>query len=334
MPNSIPEKSWTHISADFITKLPLAQGYDSILVVVDRLTKMVHFISTTEKTSAEGLARLFRNNMWKLHRLPESIISDRGLQFAAGLMRELNEMLGIKSKLSTAFHPQTDGQTKRVNQELEQYLRMFIDHRQEQWPEWLGMAEFAYNNKAHLSTRTSPFKANYGQDPRMEFEGRKKGKYEEAEKFIEKMKEIQEEAKAALGKAQADMRKYADKKRSNIEEYKVGNLVMLSTKDLKYQMVGRRTEKLTERFVGPYKIKKIISSNAIELELLSTVKIHLVVNVSRIHRYVGQVEGQKKEQPLPVIIEGEEEWEVERTNTWYAGKDLRWSPILGKVERI
>ena len=103
MPNSIPEKPWTHISADFITKLPLAQEYDSILVVVDRLTKMVHFIPTTEKTSAEGLARLFRDNVWKLHRLPESIISDRGLQFAAGLMRELNEMLGIKTKLSTVF---------------------------------------------------------------------------------------------------------------------------------------------------------------------------------------------------------------------------------------
>ena len=105
-------------------------------------------------------------------------------------MRELNEMLGIKSKLSTAFHPQTDGQTERVNQELEQYLRMFIDHRQEQWPEWLGTAEFAYNNKAHSSTQTSPFKANYGQDPRMGFEGRKKGKYAGAEKFVEKMKEI------------------------------------------------------------------------------------------------------------------------------------------------
>jgi len=201
MPNSIPEKPWTHISADFITKLPLAQGYDSILVVVDRLTKMVHFIPTTEKTSAEGLARLFRDNVWKLHGLSESIISDRGPQFAAGLMKELNGMLGIKSKLSTAFHPQTDGQTERVNQELEQYLRMFIDHRQEQWPEWLGTAEFAYNNKAHLSIKTSPFKANYGQDPRMGFEGRKKGKYAGAEKFVEKMKEIQEEAKAALGKA-------------------------------------------------------------------------------------------------------------------------------------
>jgi len=132
MPNSIPEKLWMHISADFITKLPLAQGYDSILVVVDRLTKMVHFIPTTEKTSAKGLARLFRDNMWKLHGLPESIISDRGPQFVAGLMRELNGILEIKSKLLMAFYPQADGQTKGVNQELEQYLRMFIDHRQEQ----------------------------------------------------------------------------------------------------------------------------------------------------------------------------------------------------------
>jgi len=113
---------------------------------------MVHFIPTTEKTSAERLARLSRDNVWKLHGLPESIILDRGPQFAAGLMRELNEMLGIESKLSTAFHPQTDGQTERVNQELEQYLRMFISHRQEQWSKWLGTAEFAYNNKVHSST--------------------------------------------------------------------------------------------------------------------------------------------------------------------------------------
>jgi len=108
------------------------------------------------------------------------------------------------------------------------------------------------------------------------------------------------------------MRKYADKKRSDADEYKVGDLVMLSTKDLKYQMVGRRTEKLTERFVGPYRVKEIISSNAVKLELSSTVKIHPVVNVSRVRRYVGQVKGQRKEQPAPVIIKGEEEWEVER----------------------
>jgi len=159
---------------------------------------------------------------------------------------------------------------------------MFIDHRQEQWPEWLGTAEFAYNNKVHSSTRTSPFKANYGQDPRMEFEKRKKEKYEGAEKFIEKIKEIQEETKAVLEKAQEDIRKYADRKSAEVEEYTVEDLVILSTKDLKYQMVGRRTEKLMERFVGPYKIKKIISTNAVELELPSIIKIHPIVNVSRI----------------------------------------------------
>jgi len=282
MPNSIPEKPWMHISADFITKLPIAQGYDSVLVVVDRLTKMVHFVPTTEKTLAEGLARLFKDNVWKLHGLPESIISDRGLQFVAGIMQELNRMLGIESKLSTVFHPQTDGQTERVNQELEQYLRMFIDHRQEQWPDWLETVEFTYNNKVHSSTKMSPFKANYGQDPRMGFEMRRKGKYKGAEKFVVKMKEVQEEAKVALEKVQEEMKKYADRKRAEVDKYKVGDLVMLSTKDLKYQMVGRRTEKLMERFVGPYKIKKIISSNAVELELSSTIKIHLVVNVSRI----------------------------------------------------
>jgi len=104
MPNSIPERTWSHISADFITKLPLAQGYDSILVVVDQFTKMAYFVPTTEKTTAKGLARLFRDNVWRLHGLPERIISDRGPQFAVGLMRELNELLGIKTKLSMAFH--------------------------------------------------------------------------------------------------------------------------------------------------------------------------------------------------------------------------------------
>jgi len=121
---------------------------------------MAHFVPTTEKTIAEGLARLFRDNVWWLHGLPESIISDRGPQFAAGLMRELNEMLEIKTKLLTAFHPQTDGQTERINQELEQYLHMFIYHHQDHWPKWLDTAEFAYNNKVHAGTRVSPFETN------------------------------------------------------------------------------------------------------------------------------------------------------------------------------
>jgi len=159
---------------------------------------------------------------------------------------------------------------------------MFINHRQEQWPEWLGTAEFAYNNKVQTSTKVSLFKANNGRDPRMGFELRKKGKFKEANKFVERMQEIQEKAKAVLSKVQEDMKKYADRHRGEVEEYRVGDLVLLSTKDLKYQMVGKRTEKLTERFVGPYKVKSIVSMNAIELELPSTVRIHPVVNVSRV----------------------------------------------------
>jgi len=146
----------------------------------------------------------------------------------------------------------------------------------------------------------------------MGFEERKKRKYKGVEKFVTKIKEIQEEAKAALGKAQEEIKKYADRKRRKVDEYKVGDLVMLSTKDLKYQMVRRRTEKLMERFIGPYKIKKIVSTNMVKLELPSTIKIYPVVNVSRIRKYIGQVEGQKREQPALVIIEEEEEWEVER----------------------
>ena len=134
----------------------------------------------------------------------------------------------------------------------------------------------------------------------------------EAEKFVEKMKEIQEVAKAVLEKAQEDMKKYADRRRSEVNEYKVGDLVMLSTKDLKYQIVRKRTEKLTERFVGPYKVQKIVSLNTVKLELPSIVKIHLVVNVSRIQCYVKQVEGQRKKQLALVIIKGKEEQKVER----------------------
>ena len=189
---------------------------------------------------------------------------------------------------------------------------MFIDHRQEQWPDWLGTTEFTYNNKVYSSTKTSFFKANYRQDPRIGFETRRKRKYERAEKFVTNIREIQKEAKVALGKAQEEMKKYIDKKRAEVNEYKVGDLVILGTKDLKYQMVGRRTEKLTERFVGPYKIKKIVSLNAVELELPSIVKIHPVVNISRIQKYIEQVEGQRKEQPAPVIIEKEKKWEVKR----------------------
>ena len=152
------------------------------------------------------------------------------------------------------------------------------------------MAEFAYNNKIHTAAKISPFKANYGQDPRMGFEERRKEKYETVEKFIKRMKKIQEKAKVVLGKAQEEMKKFANRRQMEEEEYKVEDLVLLSTKDLKWQMKERRSGKLTEHFVGLYKIKGIISSNAIELELPKSIKVHPVVNISRVQLYKLQVE--------------------------------------------
>ena len=120
---------------DFITKLPLVAGKDAILVVCNRLSKITHFVITTEETPAKELVRLFRNNIWKLHRLLESIVSDKELQFAAEMIKELNNMLGIEMKLLTLFYPQTNRQMEYMNQELEQYLQFFIDYRQKNWPE-------------------------------------------------------------------------------------------------------------------------------------------------------------------------------------------------------
>ena len=123
---------------------------------------------------------------------------DREPQFAVGLTRELNKMLGIETKLSIAYHPETNGQMERTNQELEQYLRVYVNHRQNNWSEWLATAEFAFNNKVYTATKMSLFQVNYGKEPRMGFDIRKKGKNEKAEEFVREIKERHEEAKAAL----------------------------------------------------------------------------------------------------------------------------------------
>ena len=135
MANEVLKKVWTHLIVDFITKLLLVAGKDVILVVCDKLSKIAHFVAMTEEMMAEGLARLFRDNVWKLHGLPESVISNRGPQFTTELMKESNKMLGIETRLSTAFHPQMDGQTEWMNQELEQYLQFLTEYRQKNWPE-------------------------------------------------------------------------------------------------------------------------------------------------------------------------------------------------------
>ena len=185
-----------------------------------------------------------------------------------------------------------------------------MEHRQKDWPEWLASAEFAVNNKTHTTTKVLPFMANYRRELRMGGDIRKKGKVESVTEFVKKMKKVHEEAGAALWKTQEEMKRYVDRSRKEIEKWKKGDRILLSTKDLVFK--ERPTKKLTERYVGPYVIEKVVSTNAVKLRLPSSMRIHLVVNVSQIVQYKEQVKGQRKEEGKPVEIEGIQEWEVEK----------------------
>jgi len=159
-PLPIPENCWDTVSVNFISELPESHGYDAIMVVVDSTGKHGHFIPTHTMVTALGSVQLYLQYVWKLHRLPLSVLSDRGPQFMSQFMHELYCLLGIKVTASTAYHPQTDDQTECVNQELEQYLHVFVNERQNDWDEWLPMAEFAYKNHIHSSMQHMPFFVN------------------------------------------------------------------------------------------------------------------------------------------------------------------------------
>ena len=190
-------------------------------------------------------------------------------------------------------------------------MRMYVNHRQNNWSEWLAMVEFAFNNKVHTVTKISLFKVNYGREPRMDFDIRKKGKNKKAEEFVRRMKERHEKARVALVKAQEEMKRQADRNRKKTEEYKIKDKVLINTKDFSMELMKRAMKKLTEKFIGPYVVKKIVSENTVELELPASLRIHLVVNVRRIVKYREQVKGQKKI-PLPSVeVNSKKEYKVE-----------------------
>jgi len=164
-PLEIPEGPWQDISIDMIGPLPKSNEMDAILVIVDRFTKMIRLKTTTTNLSSEGVAKIYRDEIWKIHGIPKTILSDRGPQFASKFMEDLTRVLGTKRKLSTVYHPQTDGQTERINQEIGTFLRHYINYQQDDWTEWLAMAKFAYNDKKHAATGKTPFKLNFGRHP-------------------------------------------------------------------------------------------------------------------------------------------------------------------------
>jgi hypothetical protein len=311
-PLPVPQRSWQDISMDFITHLEPSQGHDAILVVVDRLTKMKHFIACHGTCDAEEVARLYTRHVWKIHGLPRTVVSDRGPQFVSAFWKHLNRRLGIKSLLSTAFHPETDGQTERANAILEQYLRAYVSYLQDDWVEWLPLAEFASNSVRSESTAMTPFHANYGFHPRMGFEPilpADKPAARDAENFSQHMQSIMDHVHSEIKYAQARHEEQANRKRMPARRFKVGQSVWLDSRHIK---TLRPQKKLDWKQLGPFRIKKVISSHAYELELPASMKIHPVFNVSLLRPAAEDpLPGQIQLPPPPVEVEGLEEWEVE-----------------------
>ena len=306
IPNPVPAGPWEVISMDLITQLPESDGFNAIMVVVDRLTKRAHFFPITNEFSARDLANILYERVWTQHGLPLQIISDRGTQFAAEVFQEWCKLLGIESTMSTAYHPQTDGQTERVNQTLEQYLRCYIDLQQSEWSRLLSSAEFAYNNASHEGTKTSPFYLEYGRHPRAGPTLSKELKNSDLNDIMRNRLEAQEHAKAALQLAAERMKWYHDKYVQQVP-FKVGDKVMLNLKD--YQKSGR---KLSAQHYGPFEIEEQLSPVTFKLKWPERlVRIHPVFHASKLSPYTeASFEGQKPTLPPPDLIDGHEEFEV------------------------
>jgi hypothetical protein len=310
-PSSIP---WEEITADLIVALPESNGYDSILVVVDRFTKRSHFIATTSRLAAEGEAQLFYREIWKHHGYPKKIITDRGAQFAAKYTVELNRLLGIQTALSTAYHPQTDGQTERVNQELELYLRLYTNYMQNDWYDWLPSAEFAYNNRIHSSTKHTPFFLEYGRHPLIPHMIPNPSKNPAAQDFIAALAIAHEKAKIALEQTTKRMQHSTDKKRRPTPLFQTGDLVYLDTRNIK---TGRPSKKLDVKRTGPFEVLEQINPVAYRIRLPPSWKLHPVFHVSLLR--LAHIDEKLHPDPIrddlrppPDIIDNEEEYEVEK----------------------
>jgi len=192
-----------------VVELLESSRHDVVMTVVDAVSKRVHFILTHMTVTVEGAARLFLHYVWKLHSLPKHVVSDRGPQFIALFTKELYRLLGIRLSSSTAWHSQTDRQTERVNQELDQFLRLFVNERQDDWYDLLPIAEFQHNNHVHSAMQQPPFLLNMGRIPHMDFKPRQDpSSLETVNEFTKRMEFATEEAKSTIRKAQEDMTRY------------------------------------------------------------------------------------------------------------------------------
>jgi len=297
-------KPWTHISTDFITDLPESEGATIILVVVDRFTKMAHFVPIKKKDSPT-VARAYLENVWKYHGFPEDVVSDRDTTFTGSFFTDLYDYLGIKRSMSTAYHPQTDGQTERINQVIEAYLRSYCNYEQNDWASMLAMAEYAYNTSKHSTTKISPFYANYGFEARTSWPTEIQFRNPTSEMYGHYMTGVHKQLKDRLEHAVEVMKKYYNKKRKEVAPFKKGELVLLNGRNIRCK---HRCKKLEDKMLGPFEILSVGSNNRYcKLKLPEHWKLHPVFNIDLLERYMGT---DPKKQVVEIEADGED-WEME-----------------------
>ncbi|KAL6349709.1 hypothetical protein AAG906_041116 [Vitis piasezkii] len=267
-PLPIPCQVWDDITMDFIEGLPPSQGKNTILVVVDRLSKSAHFLALTHPFSAKMVAEKFVDGVVKLHGMPSSIISDRDPIFISNFWREFFKLSGTQLKMSSAYHPQTDGQTEVVNRCVEQYLRCLVHQQPRKWYSLLPWAEFWYNTAYHASTGMSPFQALYGRPPPMiPHYQLGSSPVNEVDQNLASRNDLLHQLKLNLHQASNRMKQIADSKRRDIE-FNEGDLVFLRLHPYRQQTMFKRAfQKLAHRFYGPFPIEKRIGKVAYQLQL-------------------------------------------------------------------
>lgn len=309
-PLPVPEAPWESVSLDFVVALPRTEGgYDAMLVMVDRLTKMVHIAPCTSSCTAEQTARLFFDNVVRLHGVPKSVVSDRGTQFASKFWAALCALVGMRVNLSTAYHPQTDGQTERANRTLGEMLRNLAGRCQDKWDTFLSAAEFAMNNAANRSTGQSPFFLTYGFHPPLPVWRELDVAVPAAKAFVKSFVSRLSEAKALLEAAQQRTTDYYNRGKRDVV-FTPGQLVMLSTKNLRKTAQGPR--KLLPRWIGPYPVVRMVGQAAAELALPEDMRIHPTFHVSLLRAYKER-EAEAAEEPGPVgWLNNQPQYSVER----------------------
>ncbi|GAA5865997.1 hypothetical protein JCM1840_003369 [Sporobolomyces johnsonii] len=332
-----PTRPWSSIATDFIVKLPTSrQGHDSIWVVVDRFTKFAHFVPCNEAgTDASKLTEMYFKTIFPVHGLPDDIVSDRGTIFNSNFWRTLNRLTRTKLSMSTAYHPQSDGITERLNQSLEQYLRIFVNYAQDDWEELLPLAAFVHNDTIHSSTKSTPFFANYGFHPRFTVTFKDFGTKPldpDAASRASALAALHQTLRHELDLAATRMKTQYDKKRVDAPKFNPGDLVWLSHKNI---LTNRSSQKLDHRFLGPYPVKERVGDLAYRLDLPAEVRLHPVFHVSLLHPHAANPFPDRLPAPPPLtIVDGQPEEEVEAIldSQTYRGKLRYLIKWRGKIQ--